>query len=409
MRVAFDPAVLEPDPTRRRTLLDLLTTALLAVDPERLTAAAVRRLDIASPVTVIALGKAAPGMARGAAAVLGASSGLVVTDHPEEVPAGYELVVGDHPLPGKESVRAGRRALEVAARSQLPVLFLISGGGSALCELPAPGLELADLVATTRLLLASGAGIDEINLVRRHLSAVKGGRLGAVAGSVVATLVLSDVPSGQLGTVSSGPTVAEPSTPDDALRVIKRYRLPSGRPVMTALERSSPAPRPRPHPLVRVADGQDAAAAARDRATAIGLRAIVAPVLTGEASTQALAMVESSLPGITIAAGETTVRVTGNGRGGRNQHAALAAAIHLDGNPEVVFAALATDGVDGPTTAAGAIVDGTTCGRARALGLDPGRHLAESDAYPLLMQIGDGLRCGPTGTNVADLWVVWRS
>lgn len=422
MAVRFDPSVLANDPVRRAAILDLFTAALDRVDPYRAVA---RHLDGIEPpsgrLLLLALGKAAPAMARAVADRMPVDVGIVVSNHPEPLPEPLELIVAGHPLPDDRSVAAARRLLAVAEQADAAdlLLCLISGGGSALAELPAADLSLRDIQDTVRLLLQSGARIEQINTVRTHLSAFKGGRLAQAARPAkLVTLVLSDIVGSPVPFIASGPTVADPTTYADALTVLDRFGLVEQVPeavrrhlrlgVEGRLPETSKIDVPG-HEVVVVADGAVAARGVVEAAEARSLSAKIATTtLTGEAAEAAVRYIERAGAQVTVFAGETTVRVDGDGVGGRNQEAALAAARHIAGRPGLVFATLATDGVDGPTDAAGAIVDGWTVQRGTAAGLDIDDHLARHDAYPYLATVGDLLTCGPTGTNVGDVWVVMR-
>ncbi len=420
----FDELVLTNDPTRRRIVLTILRGALTAVDPGPATERALRRESLigdSAAVMVLAFGKAAPAMSRAAARVLQGRDlrGLVVSDHDEPVPDTLELVLAGHPVPDVRSLEAGRAALTLlgeADESDL-VVCLISGGGSALLEVPAEGLELTDLQGVVSALLASGASIQEMNTVRKHLSAVKGGRLAqAAAPARLVTFILSDVVGNPLDVIGSGPTVVDATSFGDALEVLDRYALRSRIPArisehLTAGARGEigetlKAPYGR-QSITIVGDGAMAAGGAAAAADRLGLRVRIATsTLSGEARRRAVDCLEIAGKGVTVFAGETTVTVAGSGRGGRNQEAALAAALDIDGDASVVFAALGTDGVDGPTAAAGAVVDGSTLERGRAAGLDGYDHLARNDSHTFLKAAGDLLVTGPTGTNVGDVWLV---
>lgn len=355
-------------------------------------------------------------MARG---VPGTNRGVVVSDHVEEVPAGFRSYLGGHPIPDERSEAAGAAVVAELEAGEGPVLFLVSGGSSALCELPAAGLSIGDIAAVTEALLRSGADISEMNTVRKHLSSLKGGRLGEwVRSRAARTLLVSDVVGDPLDTIGSGPTVPDPSTYQGAIAVLENYRVKSPEAVSELLAagaagRRAETPKfPVPgHEVVVVANGAIAAGSAVRAAEAQGLPArIASTVLTGDAETAAAGAVASTTePGMTFFAGETTVAVTGGGVGGRNQHAALAAALVLDrGDDRVMFGTLATDGVDGPTDGAGAVVDSGTIERGRDAGLDPLGYFHNHASHPFLEASGDLLRSGPSGTNVGDLWVVWR-
>lgn len=398
---------------RRAHLLEMLAAALAAVDP----AGAVERTlrtstPISGPVTVVAIGKAAPAMARGAHRVLGPNlvGGVVVSDHAEAVPVMLDLAVTSHPIPDASSLAAGERVLDLVARTGGHILFLISGGGSSLAEVPAPGVGFADLVETGRLLVDAGIPIDEMNTVRTHLSALKGGRLAAAAAAPHTTILVSDIPIGDTCLVASGPTVSARTSPSDALGILERgnlrHRVPPS--VIGHLE-SAEAPPAVEAPYFVAAGGPTAGRAAVAASEARGIDAALAgTVLAGPAREMAGAALDAALPDrITVLTGETTVAVRGSGLGGRNQEAALVASQEIAGS-DTVFVAFGTDGVDGPTDAAGAMVDGDTDRRIRSVGIDPAAALAENDSHPALDAAGALIRCGPTGTNVADLWLIDR-
>jgi len=385
----------------RDEILAAFRAGLAAVDPERTTkAASDRLLESNRDVWVAALGKAAPAMARGAAWSLGdrMAGGLAVSDHDEAVPDGCALLIGAHPVPDERSLVAGRALLHFAARvpEDADLLVLVSGGGSALAEVPIPGMGLETYSDLTQALMNAGTPISELNLVRRHLSQVKNGGLAAAtrARSLV-TLLMNDVIDAPASTIASGPTLSDGSSPAEA-EVVLRDRL-------GLASRSLHPVVHRPHPDHRwevIADGPTAARAA---AASIG-GTIWTETLRGEASEVAVEMADACTDGeVLVACGETTVTVRGDGSGGRNQEAALAAAIRIEGTKHG-FAALGTDGIDGPTTAAGAIVDGGTVERIRKGGIDPNETLARNDSHAALTAAGDTVITGPTGTNVGDLW-----
>lgn len=398
-------------PNRLRDALDLIRAALEAVDPEAATRRSLHDLGLGSEtMTIIALGKAAPAMARGAVGVLGsgARSILVVTDHDEPVPDGTELIVSSHPVPDGRSLAAGLRMLDLVTQSPHPILFLISGGGSALAEVPAEGLELEDVAATFQAILRSGMSIEDANVIRAHISRLKGGRLAAATRQPVATILISDVgPDPHL--VASGPTVQCTSTPADALDIIHRHRLDVPDPVLASLADGRGAPPLADSPTVMAADGTMAAEAAVDAGRRRNLPIqLLTSSLDGEAGTAMRECLDSFPRGeIAVLAGETTVEVRGDGVGGRNQEAALAAVDVLAGTATSVLT-FGTDGVDGPTDAAGAYVDGTTRDRLSAAGIDIDSALARNDSHTALAAVDALVRTGPTGVNVADIWIIDR-
>jgi glycerate 2-kinase len=434
--VSFDPSVLSPDPKRRKLILDVLTSAAAAVDP----AGAVGRALIRTPeglvvagtelprpagrVIILAFGKAAPAMAAAALEALRGLdvAGAVVSPGPAGLP-GLTNLVGSHPVPDAGSLRGGLHLLHLATAAGPDdlVLVLVSGGGSSLAEVPANGLTLADIQELGRLLLLSGAPISEINTVRRHLSRFKGGRLAAAASPArVVTLVISDVVGNPLEAIAGGPTAADPTFPADALAVLERWKIDAPPEILNHLRREAAARRA---PLAQiaspvegifvVADAAAAAGGALRAASARGLQArVISTTVEGSArwaghrlAADAVALTEGAMG---IYAGETTVTVTGKGRGGRNQELALAAGIALAGHPGVLVVSFATDGVDGPTDAAGGIGDHGTVERGRAAGIDPRAALEDNDSETYLKATSDLLRCGPTGTNVGDLMITLR-
>jgi len=384
------------------------------------------------PVHVIAAGKAARAMMRAALdAGIGVARGLVATvDASGPWPASIIAVDAGHPVPTAESERAAREALAIA-RGAGPgdaLLVLLSGGASALLAAPGEGLSLADKQATTRLLLTAAASIDEINTVRKHLSAVKGGRLALAAACPVTTFALSDVVgpiADDPSVIGSGPTAPDPSTWADALAVVTRRGVLAALPVPVRARLEAGARRvladtakPGDTKLARgtyrvIGSRLDAMDAARGAAFDLGYATVtLEAAIVGEAREAGPAFVIEARerarrlprPVCVIASGETTVRVVGKGRGGRNQELALASAPSLAAIDEpAVLLSVGTDGVDGPTDAAGGLVDGATCVRARASGVDLDAHLADNDAYTALDAIGDLVRTGPSGTNVGDL------
>ncbi len=420
------------------TLEGLFEAALRCVDP----AAAVRRqvqrsndrLAIAgrelpddAPLVVFAAGKAAAAMAV-ALEELAADRidrGLVVTKDGHGARLGkLALLYSGHPVPDERSEIAAREAIalvESACQDEI-LLVLLSGGASALLSCPLPGLSREDLVATTELLLASGAEIGELNAVRKHLTEISGGRLARRAGSRrIEVLAISDVPGDAIETIGSGPLAADPSSNADALGVLQRRGLRASAPerIVAHLESSrEESVKPGDPVLARVhstilARNRDAVDGAREAARESGLPAIVATeFLRGEArgaGRRLVALARSLRPDgplVLLAGGETTVTLRGDGRGGRNQELALAAACELEGSSGIALLAAGTDGTDGPTDAAGAYADGGTVARGRALDLDAHAALERNDSYAFFSAEGGLLVTGPTRTNVMDLVLV---
>lgn len=386
--------------TRRDLMRRWLSAGVAAVDPETITFEALRHEQ--GPATVIAIGKAAAAMSRGAARALEGVTGVCVTNAPGDLPEGMQLIIGDHPVPGEASFDAGRRVLEAVRRADGKLIALISGGGSALCETPRPGIEPSFIQLANEALLDGGASIDDTNLVRRHLSDIKAGGIARAASSPVETLIISDVVGGGPEVVASGPTIPVPPDPDGAIEVMRRHRIPPSASVESAMRSAQVVPDP--GPVSVLADGRTAAMAVSDAASSDGFESGVAEGwFRGDVEVSLDRFLADRRPGITVAAGEPNVVVSGPGVGGRNSHAALLAAIRLAGSDDL-FAAFATDGVDGRSDGAGGLVDGGTIGR----GGDPAGALQSSDSATYLADTGDLLRTGPTGTNVSDLWMLWH-
>lgn len=433
----------------RRAAAAILRSGLDAADPARLVR---RHLQLRGPLVrvagvehpvgrgrlcLVAAGKAAPAMALAAEEVLGDRLGASLAVSSAEGPplARTRLIVASHPVPDERGRAAADAVAELAsklAREDL-LLVLLSGGASALLPAPVAGVSLDDKAVVTSLLLRAGATIHELNTVRKHLSRLKGGGLArAAAPARVVCLVLSDVVGDDLSTIASGPTAPDPTTFADALRVLQTRgvleRCPDG--VRAHLEAGARGERPEtPKPrdtlfrrvFTRVIGGNRASveAAARE-ARRQGLRPLILTTrLEGEAREVARALVavlrecvESGRPArppvCLLAGGETTVTVRGDGRGGRNQELAVAAAEPLASFPHpALLASLATDGIDGMSEAAGGVVDDHSLRRAAALGLaPPAAFLAVSDSRGFLAPLGDLIVTGPTGTNVVDLMLL---
>nr|WP_255617966.1 DUF4147 domain-containing protein [Aurantimonas sp. VKM B-3413] len=406
---------------------EAFAVAVAAADPAEAVRAAMaeRRADLAAAkrVFVAALGKAASTMAEAAIAELGrpiAGGVVVTTDAAARPVASCRVIAGGHPLPNAGSAEGGEAllALAEAAGEGDVLLALISGGGSALGVAPREGLTLADKTAVTDLLLRSGADITEMNAVRRALSRLKGGGLAAVASPAsVISLIVSDVPGDDPATIASGPT-AWSEAGLDARDVLERHRLTDRVPpaVMAAIAAGKTRP-PSSRVVSRVvaSNARSVEAVARHLSDA-GFRVVVRPGWlggdVGEAVAEVFALLQEQAgeagPVAIVSGGETTVQVVGDGLGGRNQEFALRLALAEADRPlrrAWAFLSGGTDGRDGPTDAAGGIVDGGTLDRLKAAGVDPVVHLTRNDAYHALAAAGDLLTTGTTGTNVADIQI----
>ena len=409
--------------------MHILSAALEAVDP--FYAVQTHLPAIKGRVFGLAIGKAAIPMMDALVERIPLAGGLAVTKFaPEQSRRFYPVIEGGHPVPDARSLEAGERALGfVSSLSEDDTLVcLISGGGSALVT--APYVSLEDLQTLTSLLLSSGAPIDEVNTLRRQLDRIKGGGLAGATKANVISLILSDVIGNPLEAIASGPTVPNPTTREDAMMILKKYELEKQVPnsILDILEpKSSLAPPAKAGVLLDfrqqavglqniqnmiIGDNKLASRAALKQAEREGFRAeILTNELQGEARAAGRALahrlrMESSVrdrPFCLIAGGETTVTLTGNGKGGRNQELALSAVNELRGLENVMLITLGTDGDDGPTDAAGAVVTGESASRAESIGLDAEDHLSRNDAYPFFEALGDLLKPGPTGTNVNDL------
>jgi hydroxypyruvate reductase len=345
---------------------------------------------------------------------------LVITRYGHGVPCrAIEVIEAGHPVPDEAGVAAAEAMLAAVrglGENDL-VLAVISGGGSSLLALPAPGVALADKQMITRALLKSGAPISEINCVRKHLSAVKGGRLAlAAAPARIVSLIISDVPGDDPATIASGPTVPDPTTRQDAMAFLEKRRIEMPRAVRLWLENpASETPKPGDSALARVdnrivATARDALDAAARIAEEDGFEVInLGDRIEGEAREVARTHAELALRHaregrrcVVLSGGETTVTVRGRGRGGRNAEYLLALAVALEGTAGIWAIACDTDGIDGTETNAGAVIGPDTLARGKSLGVDAPAMLAENDAYGFFEKLGDLVETGPTRTNVND-------
>ncbi len=386
-------------------------------------------------VAVVGAGKAAVPMARAVSGVLGGRLDSAFVVSPEGSAAGappwMDIVEAGHPVPDRRGQRAARRMLE-AASSLGPedlLIVLLSGGASSLLPLPDEGLTLADKRRVTRMLLRSGAAIADVNTVRKHLSAIKGGRLAAATRAQVLTLILSDVGGDDPGVVGSGPTAPDRTTFLDAARILRRRGLWEQLPApvrihlvegLAGWRPDTPKPRSRIFRRVQhvvVGNNRLALEAAAKAAGAAGYESVlIEEFVTQEASLVGRWMGElgknlasrTALPGpvCVLAGGEPTVSVRGSGTGGRAQEFALAAALAMQGSSGVWAVGFGTDGRDGPTDAAGAVVDGGTVSRGRQKRLTAAAYLKRNDSYAFFKKAGGHIITGLTGTNVNDLYFV---
>ena len=404
----FDAAVAAADPLRR------VPGFLPARPPGR--------------VVVVGAGKASARMAQAVEQAWdGPLSGLVVTRYGHAVPCSrVQVVQASHPVPDAAGERAARRILELVSDLGADdlVLALISGGGSALLTLPAPGITLADKQAINTALLRSGASITAMNLVRKHLSAIKGGRLAAAAfPAATVGLLISDVPGDDPAVIASGPTVAEPSAPAQALAVLAAYNVPVPPVVREHLATSPGCPGPDDPRLARVTNHVIATPQqSLEAAAAVARQAGVTPVILSdslEGESREAGIVLASIarqvrrhgqpappPCVLLSGGETTVTVRGTGRGGRNVELLLSLSLALRGAEHVHAIACDTDGVDGTEEVAGALIGPDTLRRGTQLGVDAAAALADNDGHSFFATLGDQVVTGPTLTNVNDFRAV---
>ena len=424
----------------------VLAAALEAADPTQAVRQHMRRngtqltigeklydLDRCKRIFLVGFGKASQPMGAAAAEILGdyLTQGILLTKVKTPGPiARLEILEAAHPVPDQHSLDGAQKIVDLLAKTTENdlVICLISGGGSALLTLPIPEISLDNLQVLTKALLGCGATINEINCLRKHLSRVKGGQLARLAAPAqVAALILSDVIGDPLDVIASGPTVPDPSTFQEALGILQKYQLLDQIPIAilqyiqrganTEIRETPKADDPLFEKIYTqiVGNNYQAARASIDQAQTEGFNALLLTTsLQGEAQ-QVGRMLAAILrqtaltgdpiprPACIIAGGETTVTIRGNGLGGRNQEVALAAVTELARLSDVLLVTLATDGEDGPTDAAGAVVTGETLGRAGQSGLDPSEFLARNAAYEFFDPLNDLLKPGATQTNVNDL------
>jgi glycerate 2-kinase len=435
--------------TLRKQALAIFRAAVKAADPVEAVLRSFRlrdgsleagrrgyKLSRYDRIFVIGAGKASAAMAKAVERVLSRqiSGGLINVKYGHTAKLKrIELNECGHPNPDEAGVRGAARIATIAeqAGERDLVICLISGGASALLPAPAPPVTLAEKQAITKLLLSCGADIREINAVRKHISSIKGGQLARLAfPATVISLLLSDVIGDALDVIGSGPTVADASTFADAQQILRKYEIDRKAPpsVRERIERGAAGeipetPKPgdpalsRTHNVV-VGSNILAVNAAAEKARELGLRTMVLSTFV-EGETRDVARMHAAIarqarvygqpvrgPACIITGGETTVTIRGQGKGGRNQEFALAAAIDMAGLDDVLILSGGTDGSDGPTDAAGALADGSTCQRAAKLGLSAKEYLANNDSYHFFEPLGDLLITGPTNTNVMDVRLI---
>ena len=394
------------------------------------------RLDAFDRIFLVGTGKASASMAQGIEKIFGnrITRGLITTKYGHVLPLEKtEVIECGHPIPDQNGIQGAKKMLSLLeeSRSEDLVIFLLSGGGSALLPLPIDGITLEEKREVTQFLLDCGADIKEINTIRKHISQIKGGWLAKWAHpSTVIGFILSDVVGDQLDVIGSGPTVPDRSTFEEAWEILKKYDLlkeisPSVRKHFLLGKEGKVEETPKPgdaafEKVYNYLIGSNILAlrASEAEASSLGFHTLIlSSSIVGE--TREGARFHSAIakevistgnpvprPACIISGGETTVTIKGNGLGGRNQEFALAGALEISGLEKVVLLSGGTDGTDGPTDAAGAVADHTTVSRAQSIGLDPKAHLENNNAYPFFQTLGDLLITGPTHTNVMDVRIL---
>ena len=378
--------------------------ALSAVDPRPKVKETLTNLNISSPIYSIAIGKAARSMALGLQDALG-----------DKLSARVVVSSGGHPLPNEASLTSARAAfalLDRANEEQGTIIFLISGGGSAMIEWPiSDDISLDDLRSANQTLVSCGASISEINSVRRAFSAVKGGGLARRAPRArTLTLIVSDTNPGDEANVASGPTLNPPADAPNAIDVVEQYHLETVLPesIIKAVHRSQRSPVTTGSHLVLL-DNKTTLNAAAQKARELGYTSAILDHIREQPIEEGCKLLlEHMRDGCTISGGEFSCPVRGDGRGGRNLETALRCAININTSSHLVVLSAGTDGIDGNSPAAGALADETTLDRARNLNLDAKQHLERSDSYTFFEQLNDLIITGPTGTNVRDLRIILK-
>jgi hydroxypyruvate reductase len=419
--------------TIRRHAQQIFRAALDAADPEQAVARHLRLdgrtlragrhrylLSAFDRIQVIGAGKASARMARAVEQILGSrvDGGLInVPDGTNIKLRRIHLNPSGHPIPDQRGLSGARQTIEIARQAgpRDLIICVVSGGASALLPLPAPSMTLEQKQDVTRALLSAGADIHELNAVRKHLSLIKGGQLARAAHPAsVLTLILSDVIGDDLDVIGSGPTVPDPSTMQDARAVLKKYAVSVSAGWLHETPKPGDPAFARVHNQIVGSNGLAIEGAAR-KARELGYHALVlSSSIAGE--TREIARMHAAIareilarnrparrPACLLSGGETTVTVRGHGLGGRNQEFVLAAAIALEGLDGVTVFSAGTDGIDGPTPAAGAIADANIIEQARAQGVDPRAYLADNDSYHFFERMRGLVQTGPTGTNVMDI------
>lgn len=408
--------------TIREDAFVIIRESIKAVLPQAAVIKALEKKNFSGDVTVVAVGKAAWTMAFAAKEKLGDKvlRGIIVTKyaHSKGPIEGFEIIEAGHPVPDENSVIGAAKALELVKNldESDDVIFLVSGGGSAIFEKPMEGIELEDIMDITNQLLSSGADIVEINTIRKHLSDVKGGRFALHCKANIFSVVLSDVLGDRLDSIASGPAYPDSSTSQQALEIVEKYKLKVNENVLEALKTETPKEINNCETVI-TGSVSELCSAASSIAKSLGYQPLLlTSTLDCEAKEAGRFMASVgreirsgnglATPIAVIAGGETVVHIRGKGKGGRNQELCLSAAIGIEGLNDTVIFSVGSDGTDGPTDAAGGIVDGETASKIRSADIQPEVYLDNNDSYNALKVSGDLVITGSTGTNVNDLTVL---
>ncbi len=408
--------------TIREDAFVIIQESIKAVLPQAAVIKALEKKNFSGDVTVVAVGKAAWTMAFAAKEKLGDKvlRGIIVTKyaHSKGPIEGFEIIEAGHPVPDENSVIGAAKALELVKNldESDDVIFLVSGGGSAIFEKPMEGIELEDIMDITNQLLSSGADIVEINTIRKHLSDVKGGRFALHCKANIFSVVLSDVLGDRLDSIASGPAYPDNSTSQQAVEIVEKYKLKVNEKVLEALKTETPKEINNCETVI-TGNVSELCSAASSIAKSLGYQPLLlTSTLDCEAKEAGRFMASVgreirsgnglATPIAVIAGGETVVHIRGKGKGGRNQELCLSAAIGIEGLNDTVIFSVGSDGTDGPTDAAGGIVDGETASKIRSADIQPEVYLDNNDSYNALKVSGDLVITGSTGTNVNDLTVL---
>jgi glycerate 2-kinase len=410
--------------TLKEDAYQILQQSIHSVLPDTAVKRALEQKSFTKPITIVAIGKAAWSMASAAYEVLGnqVKQGIVITKylHSKGPIANLLIKEAGHPIPDKNSILATAEAVAMAKSltEEDEVVFLISGGGSSLFEMLPPDISIEDVMDITSQLLKSGADIVEMNTIRKHLSSVKGGRFAKLCEPAqMYAIVLSDVLGDRLDTIASGPACADTSTVEDVQAILAKYELKVSDALINALQQETPKEITNCE-IVITGNVSHLCSAAALAAKNLGYQPMILSTSVDSEAKEAgkfLASIAKSIqkeayplspPCAIICGGETVVRITGKGKGGRNQELALAAAMGIEGLPNTIITAVGSDGTDGPTDAAGGWVDKDTAFQLRELGYDINSILKDNNSYEALKATGNLIFTGPTGTNVNDLYFI---